>query len=364
MIEGATWHMSARVVGWTLELFREHGVDSDALLEGVGLVGDPRDWQDLARIDAERVYRAIEEAVEQSGREDLLVATLCRTPSEELGVLAFAVSTSNTLMEGLGRLARYFDLWSTDLEVVASRDERHLEVRVEALADRSRGLQWTKAAVLAAIARLRTRRWAEGLTPTSVHLSCPRPASLDAYVRAFGVQPQFGRPATRMRFPQALADAELPLSNPAMARFFDEYLEEAERRLNEGVGSIRAKILRAILEALPSGQEMSLETAARRLGVGVRTLQRQLERDGGSFREIHDAARQALAERYLLGSDLTVNEIGYRLGFSSPSSFCRAFKNWTGQTPGEARDTLRRGSLRGLSPAAELSSEAGPRSPT
>jgi AraC-like DNA-binding protein len=43
--------------------------------------------------------------------------------------------------------------------------------------------------------------------------------------------------------------------------------------------------------------------------------------------------------------EATVNldEIGFLVGFSDPSNFHRAFRRWTGQTPGEYRRA--RGSL-------------------
>ena len=40
---------------------------------------------------------------------------------------------------------------------------------------------------------------------------------------------------------------------------------------------------------------------------------------------------------YACLNSLTLTEISMLLGFSEPSSFSRAFKNWTGSTPTEAR---------------------------
>jgi len=43
------------------------------------------------------------------------------------------------------------------------------------------------------------------------------------------------------------------------------------------------------------------------------------------------------AKELLERTDLTVSEIGYKVGFSSPSYFTKCFKNYFGQIPKEIR---------------------------
>jgi AraC-like DNA-binding protein len=43
------------------------------------------------------------------------------------------------------------------------------------------------------------------------------------------------------------------------------------------------------------------------------------------------------AKELLEKTDLTVSEIGYKVGFSSPSYFTKCFKNYFGQIPKEIR---------------------------
>ena len=66
------------------------------------------------------------------------------------------------------------------------------------------------------------------------------------------------------------------------------------------------------------------------------TLRRHLREEGTSFQELKDHLRRDLAI-YQLGSDLPIQRIAERLGFSEPSAFHRAFKKWTGLTPGAYR---------------------------
>ncbi|MGH8466521.1 MAG: helix-turn-helix domain-containing protein, partial [Pseudomonas sp.] len=46
------------------------------------------------------------------------------------------------------------------------------------------------------------------------------------------------------------------------------------------------------------------------------------------------------AEQYLAHSGLSLQEISYLLGFSTPSTFFRAFRRWFGTTPNEHRASL------------------------
>jgi len=61
-----------------------------------------------------------------------------------------------------------------------------------------------------------------------------------------------------------------------------------------------------------------------------------LEQENTSFRQIYDEAQADFALRFLKNGS-PISEVAYALGFSEPSAFQRAFKRWTGMTPGQAR---------------------------
>ncbi|MNG06523.1 DNA-binding transcriptional regulator GadX [compost metagenome] len=79
----------------------------------------------------------------------------------------------------------------------------------------------------------------------------------------------------------------------------------------------------------------SITESARTLGMSVRTLRRQLLREGTSYQALLDGFRRDLAMEYLNSGHMTPKEVGYLLGFQSASNFRRAFRAWTGQTIGE-----------------------------
>lgn len=68
-----------------------------------------------------------------------------------------------------------------------------------------------------------------------------------------------------------------------------------------------------------------------------RSLQRKLYEKGTTFKTILTEVREDLALKYIYDRTLTLTEISFMLGFSEMSSFSRAFKRWTGESPKEFR---------------------------
>jgi len=74
-----------------------------------------------------------------------------------------------------------------------------------------------------------------------------------------------------------------------------------------------------------------------RLNMTTQTLRRRLRKENTSYREIKDNIRRDAALTHLSKARLSIDEIALLMGFSEASSFHRAFKNWTGQTPSAYR---------------------------
>lgn len=58
---------------------------------------------------------------------------------------------------------------------------------------------------------------------------------------------------------------------------------------------------------------------------------------GTTFRDVCDATRRGLAMGYLADRRVSISEVAFLLGFSDQASFTRAFRRWTGTSPGTWR---------------------------
>ena len=73
---------------------------------------------------------------------------------------------------------------------------------------------------------------------------------------------------------------------------------------------------------------------ARALGMSTRTLQRRLGELGTSYGDVLDDLRRDLARLRLEQRNLSVAAAARQLGYSDSRAFIRAFRRWTGATPG------------------------------
>ncbi len=104
----------------------------------------------------------------------------------------------------------------------------------------------------------------------------------------------------------------------------------------ENSKSTRGRVESLLMPVLHKG-DISMDAIAGRMGMSRQTLFRKLKAEGTTFEKVLDGLRRELALSYLSGKKVSVNETAYLVGFSEPAAFSRAFKRWTGLSPGLVR---------------------------
>lgn len=123
--------------------------------------------------------------------------------------------------------------------------------------------------------------------------------------------------------------------NPFMA-LLGELAGAIERGAAHKPPSLRREVEAAIAPLLATG-EANIDRVARDLGLSRQTLYRRLKAEGVTFEQLLDGLRHRVAVRLLRDEQMAVKQASWRLGFSDPAAFSRAFKRWTGTSPSEAR---------------------------
>ncbi|MDP2226467.1 MAG: AraC family transcriptional regulator [Moraxellaceae bacterium] len=312
---------------------RGRGLDDVRLLGGTPL--NLRDGE--ARCTEAFAARLFEEAAVllEDGTLGLHVGETIRPG--HYGVLGYVLMNCATLGEALDYLLRYQTL------VIALKGGFGILAEEECLVVCSPpDEEWPmrQLAEFNLAACISFMRWVTGHhgSPQRIDFNYPAPPDLAEYRRLFGCELRFDQPCYRLVLP--LAWLRMPLIRPdagmraAMLRLAEQQLLSLPRG-DDVLSNARSVIARGLSEG-----PVDLAGVAERLSIGARTLQRALQANGSSFSGLIDDVRQELAKRYLADTTLTVIDAAFLLGFSEQSAFQRAFKRWTGLTPGDYRRRL------------------------
>lgn len=324
--------MSSYAVSPSLKaLLADYGANHHDVLRVAGLPDDLLD-RPAPRLNAAAFFKFCQ-AAEEAVADPLLPLALARSMSVQgFAPAQFAALCSPSLAVAAQRLARFKPLLAP-IRIALDPDPRALTLRYTWLDSGIEPPRWLvahEAVFVVQLARMGTRR---EIVPLEVTLPV-LPDARREYESYLGVRLCRGEPLT-LRFSRA--DAERPFLT-ADAAMWEAFEPDLRRRLADLQGSATfAERTRAVLlEALPSGQ-VTVQAVARRLAVSPRTLQRRLQQEGASFTGVVREVREELARHYLTGTQVSSTEIAYLLGFDEPSSFFRAFHQWTGQTPERLR---------------------------
>ncbi|MGH1373840.1 MAG: helix-turn-helix domain-containing protein [Cellvibrionaceae bacterium] len=252
--------------------------------------------------------------------------------------VGLAMLCSSSLRDALERLGRY-QSFLTDAGSFYIREidgSLYCSMRTEIEASRL-GFEATDFG-MAAILKVLRIIYPGSLRPQQVKLMRPKPSQVERYYDYFECSVLFDQDELGFSFSLDQVDRVLPSANVALARIQDQLTEDYLAELKSE--SLARQVKRLIEPRLPSGDVGSIEIADS-LHMSSRNLQRRLQEEGVSFKQLLSEVRQELSLRYLASSRYSISEIAYLLGFSDQSNFTRAFKRWFKISPSDKRTELR-----------------------
>ena len=160
------------------------------------------------------------------------------------------------------------------------------------------------------------------------------PSWADEYSRWFSGEVHFGAPHMEVRVPRTLLSLPNIMSDE-QTRAAVILTAERELLLRLGGSDFVVQIKRKLSEQ--QGCYPSVQTMANEFNMSPRTLLRKLKQEGATYQQLLDDARKGEAEWYLLQTHLRIGAIAERLGYIDASGFSRAFRRWSGESPGTFR---------------------------
>lgn len=243
----------------------------------------------------------------------------------DLGVIGYVLRHSPTLGDALAAFIRYqrlmtnVSIWRLDpvagcLTLEADQEFADLGFPVEgqlglwvSLARKLTGVHWVPD-------RVRFQ-----------HACLPERAGNESF---FGVPIEYLASVNELAFdPVSLKYAVVsarPSLLPSILSLTEAYLPARD--------TVQARLHAALRKAFVSNV-VDKERIARTLGMSQRTLSRKLSVEGTTYRAVMNEVRAELAKTWLRSPDVAIHEVVFLLGYSEPSTFYRAFRRWTGQTP-------------------------------
>ncbi len=287
-----------------------------------------------ARIDHDSMTRIWRRAAVITNNPAIGLVVASFVGPATFGSVSFAMNASDCSSTALKTLVRYSELGSNAATWTFRQDDKYIE-----LTQKMRGpigAPEQKDANVAALLNICRSLGDPRLRYEKLVIGRPAPKDISPWRDYFSLVPEFQDNGTSfMRLSREAVDKRWPNYEPEL---YELSISILERKLKQiGASSFLAQVKGQIIEGLEQGN-IHIDLVAERLGISRRTLQRRLWSESHyTYSNLFHAVRRSLANRYLVSSSRSIEEISDLLGYSNVSSFSRSFRKSFGVTPSEYR---------------------------
>ena len=267
-------------------------------------------------------------------------------------VVALMAASQSTLREGLEQYRRFQSLL-LGAEVLSIREGATTTMVVLGGANTPAALRHVVEYYLTVLSREFVSIAGPLATPLEVRFAHVPVGAAAEYERVLGAPVRFRADASMLCLAHRAVETELPSADPHVAAALVRLATEQLTLLRQQ--ALHERVAAAIRSAMTGTGEATCARIARQLAMSVRTLQRRLGDEGVTFRGLRDTVRRDLAielsaEQGPLGGP-NVMDLAMCVGFSDSATLCRAFKRWTGTSPGVFRSERARRATHRASPS-------------
>jgi AraC-like DNA-binding protein len=292
---------------------------------------DPDEGAEAQRLSFAQFMTFLKLAEQFSPRADLGLSAGLQMRLSQLGLFGLLLRSSNDGQEALRRHLQYGGMVEEALPIDVSLQDGTIVCRPLGARSNTRFFsQYFCASTLSAARELHGE-----VEPLEVSLSYPAPDDLREHERVLGTRLRFGAREDAVVFPAQQLSRTLLHRDPDVAAVLEPHVAALTGRQEAAADDLRGRARQLIAAQLGRGAT-SMPELARALGLGERTLRRQLERLDCSYQSLLDDARRERALQYVR-EGLSGPVVGQKLGFADASAFRRAFRRWTGRNWSEYR---------------------------
>ena len=178
---------------------------------------------------------------------------------------------------------------------------------------------------------------AEVIPLNAVHMAMPEPRHKAEYPLLFPCPALFNQQQNSLIWPTYMMERPVQQTAAQLRRYLAKVPLVWFRKL-QFVEQLTERVTH-ILKHCEDLQQMSVEDVAAQLHMTSRTLRRKLTLEGTQFQSLKDNVRRERAI-YWLSQNASIKEAAAKTGYTETASFVRAFKSWTGLSPGQYKRQL------------------------
>jgi len=282
-----------------------------------------------------KFQKLLEAAIDFTGNEDFALEWAASLTPEYLGLVGHIMRNCSTIAEAGEILVRYWRLLSDAFifQIIYDSDKNLHFISIPVAADYF--FSWTTSCTLAATIAIIRQLTAKDLTPVEVCFQISEPANTKKLKKIFRAPLSFCQPDNIIILSLEQHQLKISSGHDYLEQILKSHANELLKKMDQKA-TFAHQVQKIILQSMPKG-ELNVEYISEKLNMSRWTLTRQLTKEGTSFYKLYQQARKNLAKNYLLFSEYSIGEVAFFLGYSEPSAFHRAFKNWIGITPAEYR---------------------------
>jgi AraC-like DNA-binding protein len=321
-------------VAAALESVRARGLDADGLLRQIGL--SPGLLQSSQTRVSAKHYGALWRLVALTLDDEFFGQDSRRMKAGSFAMICHSVLNCKTLGSAIDRSLRFYALILDDIYGKLNRNGAEASITLHDAAAPQR--VFAHEVLLMLLHGVACWLVGRRIPIKRAQFSYEEPGHSGEYRLMYSTSIGFRAPHTAIIFDAAFLDLPIVQNERTVKEFLRNAPENILLKYKNG-SSVGARIRRRLRQSLP-GDLPEFEALAEEMNMTPATLRRRLHEEGTFYQSIKDQLRRDLAIGYLSHSKRSAMDIGLELGFSERSAFHRAFKKWTGASPGEFRRRL------------------------
>lgn len=309
-------------------------IPAERLLEGTSL--SRAELETGGDIAMEDFIAILESGCKLIGNQQLGLLIGRHANTFALGVVGAAAAIAPTVREGLQVMENYTRLHISYIRLELSSSLRGLSVQFHFLKDTGATARFHSETSVMLIQHYVEALTGRALDNASYRFAFPAPDYAGEYRRWLHGPVDFGCDYTSVELSAEGLDLPSPYYNAEMwhqaTLKLAQRIRELEGREERPYTQYVNALLRSSEPPLPD-----LGTAAARLHMSERTLNRRLQGERTNFRQIRSDILASWARQNLIETDHSVEAIALALGYQDAANFRRAFRNSAGCSPSDFR---------------------------